>query len=919
MTAAGERMPRTKTEHRSAAGVPAGRRGFRCRAVARAVAALLTAGASAMHGAGAADDAIAIAYAFAAPVLVERAGLTHVAVRDCVALNRIGEPALPYRTARVLLPPGTRAEALVVIADGEAHALDGTWRVARGRTPVSSRTAGDARPADPPDPAIYDSDAPYPAARAEFLSVQHLSGHAVALVRLFPVQYRPASGRLSFTPHLRLRVAIAAAAGRRDEATLAVTAPRRDRATAARVAAFVDNPELLDAPATAPGEEVRPAGSDPTEGYLLITTAALLPSFGLLLDRKAQYGLGVYTQTMETIAADWPGRDLAERVRGCIRHAYTNLGVRYVLLGGDIATVPCRTAYVPMPGVPDLESWDVPTDQYYACLDGSWNANGASDRWGEADDGDNGGDVDLLAEVYVGRAPVDTVAEADWFVEKTVRRETNAATATGAVLLAATYLGGAAQGGDMLDELLPLLGEHAVSRLDDRPYTASQWQWPDAIRELNRAPALVVYAGHGMSDEAMRMITDDLDAVTNRDHFLVYSVSCAAGAFDNGAILSDSIGEEFVKRGPHAAFAGIFNSRDGWFDADDATRYSGEYQSVFFDNLLGRRQVQLGAANQDSRERLLGQVESDGVMTYRWCHYEITLFGDPHAPFLLDAGDVTLAVSSACGDVSPAVGVHAYTYGSVVTGAVADTTVPGGAGERFVCDGWTGWGSVPANGDGAAVAFVIATNSGLAWNWSTQYWLSATSPTPAQGVVTASNGWHHAGADGIAVRAEPSAYYRFVRWEGDVPTGVESQAHITVSMDRPRELTARFAANVTSRGTPEWWLAAYGWTNDFEQADGSDTDADGAAAWREQVAGTCPTDTMSVLAIDLAPTGVHWRVGWPSVSNRLYSVYRADHRATNFLPVENGLVADPPRNTYIDTATNGTARFYRIGVTLAAP
>jgi hypothetical protein len=29
---------------------------------------------------------------------------------------------------------------------------------------------------------------------------------------------------------------------------------------------------------------------------------------------------------------------------------------------------------------------------------------------------------------------------------------------------------------------------------------------------------------------------------------------------------------------------------------------------------------------------MLGHVETSGLMPYRWCFYEITLFGDPHTP-----------------------------------------------------------------------------------------------------------------------------------------------------------------------------------------------------------------------------------------------------------------------------------------------
>jgi hypothetical protein len=43
--------------------------------------------------------------------------------------------------------------------------------------------------------------------------------------------------------------------------------------------------------------------------------------------------------------------------------------------------------------------------------------------YGEPNDGPNGGEVDLMAEVYVGRAPVDSHRELSNFVSKTIGYE----------------------------------------------------------------------------------------------------------------------------------------------------------------------------------------------------------------------------------------------------------------------------------------------------------------------------------------------------------------------------------------------------------------------------------------------------------------------------------------------------------------
>ena len=105
-----------------------------------------------------------------------------------------------------------------------------------------------------------------------------------------------------------------------------------------------------------------------------------------------------------------------------------------MLLGGDTDGYdrPAGTANSIVPHRGAKGGWDsdpnsidnnMPTDLYYACLDGTWNGDGDS-IWGEKNDGSGGGDVDLVPELHVGRAPVSNVTEAVNFVSKAVLYET---------------------------------------------------------------------------------------------------------------------------------------------------------------------------------------------------------------------------------------------------------------------------------------------------------------------------------------------------------------------------------------------------------------------------------------------------------------------------------------------------------------
>lgn len=360
-----------------------------------------------------------------------------------------------------------------------------------------------------------------------------------------------------------------------------------------------------------------------------MTRQALLEAFQPLVDLKESDGLTVHVETVENILANSPGRDAAEKLRTFIRQAYTNWGIEYVLLGGDIATVPYRSAH----GRCANQDGVLPTDLYFACLDGTWNRNNDA-RWGEPTDGDDGGDVDLLAEVYVDRAPVDTPAQASVFVAKVIASETTGSLRPFAALCAGEFLGSpGAHGGAALDPLLPPLGNGSfgVAWLDDRPQDAAVWTAAEGLAALNRAPQLVFHHGHADETTVMRCSASSLGTLVNPTPFLLYSAGCDAGAFDN-TFWSDCVGEALMQQSTGGAFAAILNSREGWFDARDPQRYSGEFQRRFLDELLTAGNTAPGRAHQLAKQAMVGLVETAGDMPYRWCYFDLVFFGDPHAP-----------------------------------------------------------------------------------------------------------------------------------------------------------------------------------------------------------------------------------------------------------------------------------------------
>lgn len=569
--------------------------------------------ASVVHAGAPSPPVLTATCSFEPPSLTtDSNGATRVSVPGCIPWPRAGLPVLPFRTLRLALPSGFTATGIVAKAGASTITWPGTWQIETASEPVSGPTSAAIRTA-------VAEEAPSPLL-AELASVQRMAGFSIAIVRVFPLRYAPASRRLVFTPDVSIElVGQPVAAGQ--------IAPSARSDEQRRVKSAVDNPEALAE--TPPKAE----GADSLH-YLLVTRAALLPAFQPLVALKQAAGITVHTETMESVTNVYPGVDAAERLRACIRSAYTNWRVQHVLLGGDTKVVPYRGVYARCSGIVlNL----MPSDLYFACLDGSWNHDGDG-IWGEPTDGESGGDVDLLPEVCVGRAPVETAAEVTNFVARCLAAE-QASSARFHALLAGESLGDAgAQGGNALDALLPALNDSLcpVAWLDDRPQLTAAWSSADALGALNRGPRLAAHFGHGTDDgydtTALRLTAQDLASLTNAAPFLLYSTACYTGAFDNHFGMSDCIAEALVKLDAGGAFAVVANTREGWYDTADEGRYSGEFQKAFFARLLSSERTPAGVAQQLATQDLLGCVETSGSnMPYRWCLFGLTLFGDPQA------------------------------------------------------------------------------------------------------------------------------------------------------------------------------------------------------------------------------------------------------------------------------------------------
>ena len=128
---------------------------------------------------------------------------------------------------------------------------------------------------------------------------------------------------------------------------------------------------------------------------------------------------------------------------------------------------------------------------------------------------------------------------------------------------------------------------------------------------------------------------------------------------------------------------------------------------------------------------------------------------------------------------------------------------------------------------------------------------------------------------------------------------------------------------MTWDGLPYWWVLKYfpAWQIGSTASLGAmDSIGNGMSNYAKYVAGLNPTNFLSVFSVDiqLIDLGDGTRsvvVGWNSVSNRTYSVWRTADMTQGFTKIASGIAARPPWNEYQDPdAVDGSSYFYRVQV-----
>ncbi|MCK4233032.1 hypothetical protein KAX75_01270, partial [candidate division WOR-3 bacterium] len=163
--------------------------------------------------------------------------------------------------------------------------------------------------------------------------------------------------------------------------------------------------------------------------YVVLTYDSLFSAFDSLVIWKNSIGFSTKLVSIDSVIAQYPGIETADRIRNFLIDKYLSWGIHYLLIGGNVDMIPMKICY------PDSEhNFDTPTDYYFAELTDNWDSDGDG-YYGEYEEDSIG----FVPEVIVGRFPYNDNDTLRSICRKTINFEQDTGTWKNRALLLAAF------------------------------------------------------------------------------------------------------------------------------------------------------------------------------------------------------------------------------------------------------------------------------------------------------------------------------------------------------------------------------------------------------------------------------------------------------------------------------------------------
>lgn len=552
-------------------------------------------------------------YHFGQPKVQQMGEYQTISFEQTLSNGTVGEPLLPWQSVSLMLPQNTEATAIRVTLNDFTE-LEGHYNLmpAQKARPVSD----DSPMTFEKNEAIYRSNAAYPNKTFNTVSTQVLNGVSFAFGGFTPVKYNPALGKVSYAQ--TVTVTVDYQASRADHSRKLWLRPETQNS----IRRLAQNTEMMESYA-------RRDGQLPAYEILLITPSQYASNFTDYVALYAGRGLRVRVTALEDIYAAMDGRDNPEKIRNYIIQEYENNGISMVMMGGDVDLVPYRSLWCnAQPGYED----HVPSDTYYACLDGTLNDDG-DNKWGEI------GEDDLLPELAIARLPFNNANQLQTILSKTFSYTTSPVLGEfRRPILGGEHLGDGVYASNDLERLIGECSfngyttygypeDYDFVRIYESPTHA--WNAAELAAAINDGCQYVNHFGHAntsyVSGWSNWDITPSLFAGANgqeHNYFIFKSQGCICGDFADDCILERMVNNQT------GAVAAIGNSRYGWY-SQTGDGPSNHYHRELIDAHCHERIAGLGSALKESKIQTAPFVTMDGeIGVLRWTLYALNIMGD---------------------------------------------------------------------------------------------------------------------------------------------------------------------------------------------------------------------------------------------------------------------------------------------------
>ena len=575
-------------------------------------------------------------------------GYDVVELKGYPSLVKPGLPRVPRIVESILIPAGMKPTNVKIISQNITN-IPGTYKLIPAQKniplPMPGKTSFPEKVQANTD--VYSSSRLFPEYEIRVVGYGTKAGYRIAQVEILPLRYIPRKGILQFANRITYRIEISEGNG----PTTIPTARQRD-IFADEIRKIVVNPEDITSFAPYVSKDGSPSLVPPGNyEYVIITESPMDAEFQNLADWKTKKGVPATVVTVSWINSNYSGYDLQEKIRNFIIDAYNNWGTVYILLGGsgDQKTsgqniVPARRVCYTTSGVGYYSDEDtIPSDLYYSDLNGNWDANG-NHVWGEISD-----NVDMYADVYVGRASVYNSSMAQNFVNKVLTYEkTPPTTYLKKMLLPTGILWNSYEERPMQNAIANMTPAGWFNaKLYERDNNLSRTAMIDS---MNKGYGMGHWVGHGNEvgiyyngGSTAFLTSSDADGLTNGDkEGIAISIACFCGAWDE-VPGGDCFSEHLVNRVGGGLIADMFNSRYGWgaYVGGYVPGPSERLDTTFYANIFENNVYHIGNAHGLAKDTWVPYADQGNEYEYtRWCLYENNLLGDPELPLWTNAPQV---------------------------------------------------------------------------------------------------------------------------------------------------------------------------------------------------------------------------------------------------------------------------------------